>query len=87
MFYQVGIMGLVEEEWIETLATLDPEDVTYLDFVSKGNELCQSLKEKVTGHTFVIYFLDFLEHLSLMFRRNPIESKLVKGINCILTRV
>lgn len=47
MFYQVGIMGLVEEEWIETLATLDPEDVTYLDFVSKGNELCQSLKEKV----------------------------------------
>lgn len=44
--YKVGIMGLVEEEWIETLATLDPEDVTYLDFVSKGNELCQSLKEK-----------------------------------------
>lgn len=59
-FYQVGIMGLVEEEWIETLATLDPEDVTYLDFVSKGNELCQSLKEKVNGHTFLydIYFFD-----------------------------
>lgn len=54
MFYQVGIIGLVEEEWIETLATLDPEDVTYLDFVSKGNELCQSLKEKVTGYTFFI---------------------------------
>lgn len=54
MFYQVGIMGLVEEEWIETLATLDPEDVTYLDFVSKGNELCQSLKKKVIL-LFIIY--------------------------------
>lgn len=50
-------MGLVEEEWIETLATLDPEDVTYLDFVSKGNELCQSLKEKVTGYTFFIIYI------------------------------
>lgn len=57
MFYQVGIIGLVEEEWIETLATLDPEDVTYLDFVSKGNELCQSLKEKVTGYTFFIIYI------------------------------
>ncbi|XP_078337101.1 mannosylglucosyl-3-phosphoglycerate phosphatase-like [Crassostrea virginica] len=44
--YKVGVMGLVEEEWIETLATLDPEDVTYLDFVSKANELCKDLKQK-----------------------------------------
>lgn len=40
-------MGLVEEEWMETLATLDPEDITYVDFVSKGKQLCKDLKQKV----------------------------------------
>ena len=50
-------MGLVEEEWIETLATLDPEDVTYLDFVSKANELCKDLKQKVLAHClFNVWF-------------------------------
>ncbi|XP_061189980.1 mannosylglucosyl-3-phosphoglycerate phosphatase-like [Saccostrea echinata] len=44
--YKVGVIGLVEEEWIDTLATLDPEDVTYIDFVSKGKELCKDLKQK-----------------------------------------
>ena len=56
-FSQVGVMGLVEEEWIETLATLDPEDVTYLDFVSKANELCKDLKQKVLAHClFNVWF-------------------------------
>jgi 5'-nucleotidase len=41
-------MGLVEEEWMETLATLDPEDITYIDFVSKGKELSKDFKQKVT---------------------------------------
>ena len=50
-------MGLVEEEWIETLATLDPEDVTYLDFVSKAKELCKDLKQKVLAHClFNVWF-------------------------------
>lgn len=56
-FSQVGVMGLVEEEWIETLATLDPEDVTYLDFVSKAIELCKDLKQKVLAHClFNVWF-------------------------------
>ncbi|RWS21153.1 trifunctional nucleotide phosphoesterase protein YfkN-like protein, partial [Leptotrombidium deliense] len=28
-----GLIGLVEEEWLATLATIDKEDVTYYDFV------------------------------------------------------
>ncbi|XP_048735520.2 mannosylglucosyl-3-phosphoglycerate phosphatase-like isoform X3 [Ostrea edulis] len=44
--YKIGLVGLVEEEWMETLATLDPEDITYVDFVSKGKQLCKDLKQK-----------------------------------------
>jgi len=43
---KVGIIGLIEEEWIATLATLDPEDVEYLDYVTEGRRLAQDLKEQ-----------------------------------------
>ncbi|XP_067652872.1 mannosylglucosyl-3-phosphoglycerate phosphatase-like [Haliotis asinina] len=43
---KIGFVGLVEEEWIETLATLDPEDVTYLDFVTEGQRLANLLKKE-----------------------------------------
>ncbi|XP_005099801.1 mannosylglucosyl-3-phosphoglycerate phosphatase [Aplysia californica] len=36
---KIGIIGLVEEEWIDTLSTLDPEDMTFIDFVEAGRNL------------------------------------------------
>ena len=44
---KIGLIGLVEHEWIDTLATLDPEDVTFEDFVERGRELARALKEQV----------------------------------------
>ena len=44
---QIGLIGLIEEEWLATLATLALDDVTYLDFVSEGKKLAKFLKEKV----------------------------------------
>lgn len=43
---KIGLMGLVEHEWIDTLATLDPEDVTFEDYVEKGKELSRTLKNQ-----------------------------------------
>lgn len=31
-----GLIGLIEEEWLSTLSTLDSSDVIYQDFVSRG---------------------------------------------------
>ncbi|KAL3859708.1 hypothetical protein ACJMK2_009913 [Sinanodonta woodiana] len=42
---KIGLIGLVEEEWIATLATLDPEDVTFRDYVDEGRRLAKELKE------------------------------------------
>ena len=40
-------MGLVEEEWIDTLSTIDPEDIIFEDFVEVGNKLAAELREEV----------------------------------------
>ncbi len=45
--FQFGLLGLVEEEWIATLSTIDPDDITFLDFVEEGRELAKELKEMV----------------------------------------
>jgi len=44
---QIGLIGLVEEEWIATLTTIDPDDVRFLDFVEVGQRLAQELKSRV----------------------------------------
>ncbi|XP_067145017.1 mannosylglucosyl-3-phosphoglycerate phosphatase-like isoform X2 [Centruroides vittatus] len=40
-----GFIGLVEKEWLVTLATVDIDDVIYLDFVDVGEKLAKQLKE------------------------------------------
>ena len=39
---------MVEEEWIVTLSTVDPDDIIYLDLVEEGQRLAQELKQKVS---------------------------------------
>lgn len=44
---RLGIIGLVEKEWLATIPSIDMEqDVIYLDFVAKGQELCDFLLAK-----------------------------------------
>lgn len=42
----VGLMGLVEKEWLDTLPTIDPNEVTYIDYVEAGNRLAADLLKK-----------------------------------------
>lgn len=43
---KLGIIGLVEREWLATIPSIDMEqDVVYIDFVAKGRELCEQLLE------------------------------------------
>ena len=41
---KIGVMGLVEEEWLKTLATLEPDDIIYIDFVECAQKCCTELK-------------------------------------------
>jgi len=49
---KIGVVGLIEQDWIETLSTLDPEDVEYIDFVTEGRRLALELKEQ--GADYII---------------------------------
>ncbi|XP_021696045.1 uncharacterized protein LOC5575910 isoform X2 [Aedes aegypti] len=40
---KVGLIGLVEKEWLDTLPTIDPNEVTYIDFIKAGNQLADEL--------------------------------------------
>ena len=37
----------MEEAWIETLATVDPEEIMFVDFVEEGRLLARQLKQEV----------------------------------------
>ena len=43
---KIGLIGLVEKEWLDTLATINPEEVTYTDYVTAGTMLAKELKEQ-----------------------------------------
>lgn len=42
----IGLIGLVEREWLETLPTIDPTEVTYIDYVEAGNRLARELRNE-----------------------------------------
>lgn len=44
---KIGLMGLVEKEWLDTLPTIDPKEVTYTDFIKTANKLATQLRNEV----------------------------------------
>lgn len=75
---KLGLMGLVEKEWLSTLGTIcDPEEQQYLDFVSEGAKHAKYLKEEEK--------VDFV--IALTHMRWPNDRRLaheVEGIDLIL---
>ncbi|KAG8235931.1 hypothetical protein J437_LFUL015996 [Ladona fulva] len=66
---RIGLMGLVEQEWLETLATINPEEVTFIDFVEAGKKLGAQLKKE--GCDYVI---------ALTHMRTPNDRKLAENV-------
>lgn len=50
---KLGLIGLIEAEWVDTLSTIDPEEVDVRDFSEAGEELARELKN-VHGCDLVI---------------------------------
>ncbi|GLC44409.1 hypothetical protein PLESTB_000472700 [Pleodorina starrii] len=43
---KVGIVGLVEEEWLETLGAVNVDEMVYKDFIEVGREAARRMKAK-----------------------------------------
>lgn len=41
--HRIGLMGLVEKEWLDTISTIDPNEVTFIDYVKAGNQIADDL--------------------------------------------
>ncbi|EFX89030.1 hypothetical protein DAPPUDRAFT_304700 [Daphnia pulex] len=67
---RIGLVGLVEKEWLDTLSAVDPEHVTYTDYVECGRLLARNLKD-IQGCRTVI---------ALTHMRTPNDLRLAKEV-------
>ena len=84
-------MGLVEQEWIDTLATVDPEDIIFLDFVETGNKLAAELREEVCTNKLFLFLSNILMifnvYTCMMIRDKPNVHMGQSGYNLYLTNI
>ena len=43
---KIDFMGLVEEDWMDTLGTVDKNDIKYIDYVETADRLSAELRDK-----------------------------------------
>jgi 5'-nucleotidase len=67
--HKIGLVGLVEEEWMATLGTISMEDVEFRDFVEEGRRLANQLRAE--GAEMVI---------ALTHMRQPNDEKLTSQV-------
>ena len=51
---KVGLIGLIEREWLACLSTIDEEELEYRDFVDIGRELCAELRGRGAEVVFAL---------------------------------
>lgn len=73
---RVGVMGLAEKEWIDTLSCVGPDDVDYEDFVVCGRRLAGELR--AAGADLVIALTHMREPNDVLLSRE------VPGIDLVL---
>jgi len=74
---KLGFIGLIEEEWMETLSTVDTEDLEYIDFVTEGRRLAQELKAE--GADYVIALTHMRWPNDIRLAENVEEIDLILG--------
>jgi len=74
---KLGLIGLIEEEWMATLSTVDPEDLEYIDFVTEGRRLARELRAE--GVQFVIALTHMRWPNDVRLAENVEEIDLILG--------
>lgn len=72
-----GLIGLIEEEWLSILSTLDSSDVIYQDFVERGQQLAKWLKSEPHNVDYVIALTHFRRHNDIRLADSVPEIDLI----------
>lgn len=92
-----GLIGLIEEEWLSTLSTLDSSDVIYEDFVEKGQQLAKWLKSEPNCVDYVIALThcrtpndirlaDSVPEIDLILGGHDHDYEVIKRPNCYVVK-
>lgn len=73
----IGLIGLVEKEWLDTIPTIDPQEVTFIDFVKAGNQLAEELRNE--GCEIVIALTHMRTPNDIELARNCPKIDLILG--------
>lgn len=49
---KIGVIGLVEEEWITTLSTISSDEIEYEDYITAGKRLSNELRNEHVNDTY-----------------------------------
>ena len=52
--FKIGIIGLVEKEWITTLSTINHDEIIYESYEQAGARLSKELKTEDVGAFFYV---------------------------------
>ncbi|XP_038621776.1 mannosylglucosyl-3-phosphoglycerate phosphatase-like isoform X1 [Tachyglossus aculeatus] len=73
---KIGLIGLVEEDWLDTLATVSKSNLRYQDYVEVANQLCKELKAEGADLVVAITHMKWANDARL--------AQKAQGVNLIL---
>ena len=76
--YKIGVVGLIEDDWLACCASLDPKTLAYTDFVEVGRAIATKLKAD-EGCDYVVALTHFREPNDERLAAEAPEIDLVLG--------
>ncbi|XP_051525905.1 trifunctional nucleotide phosphoesterase protein YfkN-like [Myxocyprinus asiaticus] len=74
---KIGLLGLVEEDWLDTLSTVDKANIEYRDYVCTANRLSQHLRE--CGADLIIALTHMRWHNDIRLAKESKDVDLILG--------
>lgn len=75
---RIGVVGLVEEDWLETLTAYSKEDLIYTDFIQVARQQCDTLIRRFNC-TFIIALTHMRWNNDVRLQRQVPEIDLILG--------
>ncbi|XP_029510403.2 trifunctional nucleotide phosphoesterase protein YfkN-like [Oncorhynchus nerka] len=70
---KIGVMGLVEEDWLDTLGTVDKNNIHYTDYVETADHLSAELRDKGADLVIAVTHMRWRNDIRLASESNGVD--------------
>lgn len=70
---KIGVMGLVEEDWLDTLGTVDKNNIHYTDYVETADRLSAELRDKGADLVIAVTHMRWRNDIRLASESNGVD--------------